>query len=216
MPLALQTRLLRVLGEREVTPLGAERPTPVDLQVICATHRSLPELVAGGQFRLDLYHRLSGFTIELPPLRERSDRALLVGAILQEEARALGLAAATITPAARALLLDHDWPGNIRQLRHALRAALALADGALIEPGHLPAELASARPRPVPPAPVTVAGATPKQPAADAVHEREALLQALRAHRWNISATARSLQLCRATVYRHMARHGIVAPNHGG
>lgn len=211
MPLALQTRLLRVLGEREVTPLGAEHPIPVDLQVICATHHNLPNLIAGGQFRLDLYHRLCGFTIELPALRERADRALLVDVIAQEEARALGVSSATIAPAARALLVGHHWPGNIRQLRHTLRAALALADGMPIEPAHLPPELADAGAHPPLPTPAAAPAAAGWR-AAEITHERETLLDALRAHRWNVSATARSLQLCRATVYRRMARHGIAAP----
>ncbi len=212
MPLALQTRLLRVLGEREVTPLGAERPTPVDLQVICATHRRLPELVASGQFRLDLYHRLSGFTIELPALRERSDRAQLIDAILHEEARALDLPEPRLAPGARAALLAHPWPGNLRQLRNSLRAALALADGDAIERAHLPNELADDATAFTPQPAARLEPAAPPENAT----EREVLLHALHTHRWNVTHAARSLQVCRATVYRRMARHGIVPPNQRG
>jgi transcriptional regulator with PAS, ATPase and Fis domain len=111
MPLALQARLLRVLSEREVLPVGATRPVPVNIRVIAATHAPLEQLVLAGRFRDDLYYRLTGAHIELPPLRERSD----LGAMIT---RLLG--ARSLTPAALQRLLAHRWPGNLRELRNAV------------------------------------------------------------------------------------------------
>ncbi|MBS0318562.1 MAG: sigma-54-dependent Fis family transcriptional regulator, partial [Proteobacteria bacterium] len=214
MPLPLQTRLLRVLAEHEVTPLGAERPIPVDMQVICATHRNLKELVAREAFRLDLYYRLNGLTLELPPLRERIDKEALLDAILRDEARRIGRASPPITHSARALLLEHDWPGNIRQLKNALRAALALAGDEPIGIEHLPADIAGTIRAALPPSRLTSLGFNEAPEAARGTEaERDALLRALRAHRWNVARAARSLDICRATVYRRMERHNIVTPN---
>jgi transcriptional regulator of acetoin/glycerol metabolism len=213
MPLALQTRLLRVLSEREVVPLGAERALPVDVQLICATHRNLQTLVDAGEFRLDLYYRLNGMALTLPPLRERHDRAALIDAILADEAASCAVHAPRLTAPARALLLGHHWPGNIRQLRNVLRAALALCDHGTIDVANLPAELSASPPAVLPPRRLASigwggSGADPRQP--DGAH---ALRSALQQHHWNISDAARSLGLSRSTVYRRMSRYGIVEPN---
>ncbi|HNQ10018.1 MAG TPA: sigma-54-dependent Fis family transcriptional regulator [Giesbergeria sp.] len=144
MPQAMQTRLLRVLAEREVTPLGAEQPVAVDVQLICATHRDLRGMVAQGQFRLDLYYRLNSVTLELPALRDRADKGLLIERLLREDGQQLYGRAVAITEAARQLLLRHDWPGNIRQLKNVLRTAMALSGGEAVGPEHLPAEIRGA------------------------------------------------------------------------
>ncbi|HVT34751.1 MAG TPA: sigma-54-dependent Fis family transcriptional regulator, partial [Nevskiaceae bacterium] len=115
MPPALQTRLLRVLSEREVTPLGTDKAVPVDLQVICATHRDLVQLVQSGAFREDLYYRINGISLQLPPLRERADRPELIEALLAEESAALGRASCSLSDEAGALLVGYSWPGNVRQ-----------------------------------------------------------------------------------------------------
>jgi transcriptional regulator with PAS, ATPase and Fis domain len=154
MPLHLQTRLLRVLSEHEVLPLGAERPVRVALTVIAASHRDLRQLIAAGSFREDLYYRLCGATLLLPSLRERQDLDYLIDLILQEEAAQLDVQG-HITPEALALLEAHDWPGNVRQLRNVLRFGLALSDGAAIYPEHLPPEITAGATR----LPVTSAGA---------------------------------------------------------
>ena len=135
MPLELQARLLRVLDERQVTPLGTEETYPVDFQLISASHQNLPALVRAGRFREDLYYRLAGIELQLPPLRERQDKRELIHTMLAAE----GDSAATLSPQAEQLLLAHPWPGNIRQLRHVLRTATALADGRPITAEHLPA-----------------------------------------------------------------------------
>ncbi len=217
MPQAMQTRLLRVLAEREVTPLGSEQPVAVDVQLICATHRDLRGMVAQGQFRLDLYYRLNSVTLELPALRDRADKGLLIERLLREDGQQLYGRAVAITEAARQLLLRHDWPGNIRQLKNVLRTAMALSGGEAVGPEHLPAEIRGGQPAMLPPERMLSLGGVDAETAVPgAPGGRDALLQALKAHQWNVTETARSLGLCRATVYRHMQRWEIVSPNRLG
>ncbi len=199
MPLALQARLLRVLDERMVTPLGADEPQKVDFQLVSASHCNLGDLVAQGAFRQDLYFRLAGIEIVVPALRERSDRAELIRDVLADE----GAADATISPAAWDLLMRHPWPGNVRQLRHVLRCAVALADGATITPEHLPSLrgdpcCASA---PSDAAPEAVPALAPAQ-----AQERQELLDLLESQRWNVSHVAKQLGVSRNTLYRRMHR----------
>lgn len=199
MPLGLQTRLLRVLAEGEVAPLGAARRQAVDIQVICATHRDLAALVAAGGFREDLYFRLGGARFELPPLRERSDRLALIRRILDEETAHCGVRI-ELGEAALECLLGYRWPGNVRQLRHVLRYACALCGGATLQLADLPAELRGERRTP---ASACESGGGP---------ERDALLDALVRHRWKPMAAARELGISRATLYRRVRRHGIRMP----
>ncbi|CAL96491.1 sigma-54-dependent Fis family transcriptional regulator [Azoarcus olearius] len=217
MPLHLQTRLLRVLAEREVLPLGAEKPVPVNLTVVAASHRDLRKLIAEGSFREDLYYRLCGAILYLPPLRERRDRDYLIDRLLAAEGAELGTSAA-LDPAARGLLLGYDWPGNVRQLRNVLRFALAVCDGEHILPQDLPAELMASAPQAPSRTPAiatataaVTAPAAVTTPGADPV--RGELEAALRRHHWNITAAAAELGVCRATIYRQMKRHGIVPPH---
>ena len=126
MPLPMQARLLRVLQEREVTPLGGSTAYKVDFAVVCASHRDLPALVAAGEFRADLFYRLQDFVVHLPPLREHSDLAGFISDLWQE----LGGAdrAVVLGPDLMAALVHHPWPGNVRQLLSLLKTLLALAD----------------------------------------------------------------------------------------
>ena len=214
MPLPLQTRLLRVLSEGEVLPLGADKPIPLSLTVVAASHRKLREQIAAGQFREDLYYRLCGATLHLPPLRERQDRAYLIRRILHEEAGALG-SSDWIAPQALELLLHYRWPGNIRELRNVLRYALSMAETRGIEIGDLPAEVRDAtvsaaltlEPSPA----AATANAIPDEDEAGGGEDQH-LLSTLRSHHWVISEVARDLNLCRATIYRRMKRYGIVVP----
>ncbi|NMF97707.1 sigma-54-dependent Fis family transcriptional regulator [Aromatoleum toluolicum] len=226
MPLQLQSRLLRVLAEGEVLPLGAETPTPVRLHVVCATHQDLPELVQQGRFREDLYYRLNGAVFLLPPLREREDIRGVIDKVTREEATTmdrpdLHLAAATLDALAR-----HDWPGNIRQLRHAMRYACAIADGDAIELEHLPPDLFRARPgghaatarvdafEDAPPLRLPFHADAPRRALSNTEAElRAQMLAALRRHHWQVTVTARELGMSRATFYRKMARLQIVSPN---
>lgn len=194
MPLALQARLLRVLSEREVLPVGATKPVAVNIRVIAATHAPLEQLVLAGRFRDDLYYRLKGARIELPPLRERSD----LGAMIT---RLLG--GSSITPAALQRLMSHPWPGNLRELRNVLDYAASFCVDGVVDLDDLP-ELQVAR--------LPARGAD----AVDAANRDDGpdtLLQALRAAHWNVSAVARQMGLSRMTLYRRMKRMGIVPPN---
>ncbi|MDR5857197.1 sigma-54-dependent Fis family transcriptional regulator [Caballeronia sp. LZ062] len=208
MPLALQARLLRVLEEHEVTPLGAETTVKVDFQLISASHRNLAELVQTGMFREDLYYRLNGIEINLPPLRERADALALISHILQTESAD----PPTLSPEARQALLSYPWPGNIRQLRHVLQMAIALCDGPEIRCAHLPPEIANGT-RSVG---ASVAPTAPHAHSTDdvdtsalnaiQVKERETVLLLLDEHRWNVSNVAKVLGISRNTLYRKMHR----------
>ncbi len=136
LPLAAQAKLLRVLEERAICPVGADHETPVDVRIIAATHRDLEDMVERGTFRSDLYFRISVLPLELPALRERGDDVLILAdAIL---ARAAGRGAAiSLDASARELLRNHAWPGNVRELSHVLERAMLLAPGPVLTAGDL-------------------------------------------------------------------------------
>ncbi len=137
MPLALQSKLLRVLQEQEVEPLGSNRVQRVDVRVIAATSRDLQAMVAAGTFRADLYYRINVLPIHLPPLRERlADLEALVDALAEDIARRSGLPHKGLNADALALLEQHDWPGNIRELRNVLEQATLMTDDLLLRPAH--------------------------------------------------------------------------------
>ncbi|WP_255303017.1 sigma-54-dependent Fis family transcriptional regulator [Cobetia sp. 5-11-6-3] len=224
MPLPLQSRLLRVLAEREVSPLGAETPIKVDIRVITATHRDVTELIASGQFREDLYYRLNGAELLLPALRERADRHYLIrklhAELQAERDQSLHLRADAISA-----LLSHHWPGNIRQLRNAIAFAMATAEGDEITLHDLPevcqANTGSACGTTSPFAASSLVASSgssstgsPTFASAEAGTEAGELLELLRHTDWNISQVARQLGVSRPTIYRRMRRHGLVAPNH--
>ena len=198
LPAPAQAALLRVLQESEVLPVGETRPVPVDFRLVVATHRPLEEMALGGQFRPDLLARLAGFTLHVPPLRERrEDLGALIAALLRRHApdRALRFSAA----AARALFL-HRWPLNVRELEKALLHGLALAPADVIDLAHLPPQLAaSAERKPAPAAPL----------GEDELRRREELVSLLREHRGNITAVARVLGKARVQVQRWMRRYGL-------
>jgi DNA-binding NtrC family response regulator len=134
-----QSKLLRVLQEREFHPVGADRPIRTEARVVAATHRDLERLVAAGQFRADLYYRLMVVEISIPPLRERvSDIPCLADHLLERAAGALARPRPVLDPEALARLEAHDWPGNVRELENCLRRAMVLATGAVIRAEHIP------------------------------------------------------------------------------
>ncbi|BAN46505.1 sigma-54-dependent Fis family transcriptional regulator [Metapseudomonas resinovorans] len=196
MPLALQTRLLRVLEERQVVPIGGEAQA-VDVRIVSATHRELGERVNNGSFREDLYYRLNGLVIDLPPLRERSDKAELLHHLLGEEARGQQV---HLVEEARQALLDYHWPGNVRQLRNVLRTLAALCDDGIIHLADLPREVLAG----VPATPAVEPQASPLDDA-----ERTALLGALESQRWHMTRTAEQLGISRNTLYRKLRKHAI-------
>ncbi len=214
MPLMLQTRLLRVIEEREVVPLGSEQALPVNLHVISATHRDVLQMIQNGEFREDLYYRLNGVTLHLPLLRDRGDKADLIRTLLREENA--GQDCIKIDEDAFRKLMQYSWPGNIRQLRNVLRTASALCREGVIRASNLPQEILDTEPRPAPLAPANTepaaaASAAESSPSA-ALREAEcaALLRELERMRWNISRTAQTLGISRNTLYRKIHKHRIL------
>lgn len=203
MPLALQTRLLRVLEEREVAPLGGKAPTKLDIRLISATHCDLPEKIANNLFREDLYYRIQGVTLTLPPLRERADRKELIQFVLEQESP--DDTTITISDDLMAALERHQWPGNIRQLRNMLRVMVALRDKDTLSRDCLPADFFVG--------PKTDAAASTPVPYSSLnpleLAEREALIQELRISHWNLSKLARQLKVSRNTLYRKLERLDI-------
>jgi transcriptional regulator of acetoin/glycerol metabolism len=204
MPLHLQARLLRVLEEREVTPLGGEKPIKVSIKLISATHHDIQGMVEDGSFREDLYYRLHGVSLTMPPLRDRTDRIQLIKHIGQLEADSDE--PLTWEPEALQLLDKYRWPGNIRQLRNVLRTVTALCDNNRVTVDDLPDDIRDYFHREDHPA-----GAEPPLNAL-AIAERNALLSELEEMHWNISRVAKKLALSRNTLYRRMKRFGINPP----
>ncbi|MDT4826974.1 Acetoin catabolism regulatory protein [compost metagenome] len=209
MPLHLQTRLLRVLAEQEVMPLGGEKPIKVNVRVVAASHRDLRQMIEAGQFREDLFYRLNGAILRLPSLRERADKGYLIERIFKElcEQRQRP---ARIRGDAMSALLAYAWPGNIRELRNALQYALATAETDEITVNDLPEEcLPGVAPR-------QAAHPVPAAPQAQPMTHARELEDSLRRHRWNVSAAARELGMSRPTLYRWMKLYRIVPPNAQG
>ncbi len=143
MSLAAQSKLLRVLQEREFEPVGSSMPTSVDVRVLASTNTDLRKAVTEGKFREDLYYRLNVFMISLPPLRERKeDIPLLAKHFLKRYAQAIGKKLSSLTPETLTLLLQHDWPGNARELENAIEHAVIVENGSTISPSSLPINLA--------------------------------------------------------------------------
>jgi sigma-54 dependent transcriptional regulator, acetoin dehydrogenase operon transcriptional activator AcoR len=199
MPLSSQGKLLRVIQDRCVVRLGDSRERPVDFMLVCATHQELPRLITERTFREDLYYRINGLRVTLPPLRIRSNILDLAHHLIGQQA------ACELSESCAELLLSHAWPGNLRQLSNVIISAIALADeGCLIEPKHLPedflAQANSAGPRPPGPS-----SGSPRLPTLDEV-EDELIERTIRACHGNRSAAARTLRISRGTLYNKLKR----------
>ncbi|GAP33874.1 sigma-54-dependent transcriptional regulator [Piscinibacter sakaiensis] len=217
LPLALQPRLLAVLERRLVTPVGSDRPLPVDLRVVSATNLRRDTLADERQFRADLLWRLNTVEIHVPPLRQRrQDVPLLAEHFLQLYARKYGRPLRGFSEAAQRAMAAHDWPGNVRALRHAVERAVVVCAGARIGPEDLalaaPARRAadgtSAAEAADDTAPEAANGGGGEDLNLERV-ERRVVERALALHAWNISLAARELGLSRAALYRRMQRHGL-------
>jgi DNA-binding NtrC family response regulator len=200
MPLMLQVKLLRVLQEREVHPLGAAAPVPVDVRVIAATHADLDQAVRESRFRQDLFYRLNVIQVRIPPLRDRPEDVLpLIQHFLEKSGRRSGARPVALEPTALDALRRHSWPGNIRELENAIERALVLGRGDTITVGDLP--------------PSVVGRSAPEraiQAASLAGIEREHILRTLRAVGGNRAAAARVLAVDRKTLYRKLKLYGLV------
>lgn len=225
MPVTLQARLLRVLEEREVTALGSETAVKLDIHLISATHCDLQRKMCAGEFREDLYYRLQGVTITLPPLRERADRRALICQLAAEESDAD--CPVQLDGQLLALLEQQRWPGNVRQLRQLLRTMVALRASDCLTLRDLPPDYSASSaattfsvdpalviplvPTALPGPPGDAATSSTLNPLENA--ERSVLLCELERHEWNLSSVARALGISRNTLYRKLQRLDIKLHN---
>jgi two-component system NtrC family response regulator len=200
LPQPLQAKLLRFLQERVIERIGGRSEIPVDVRVICATHRDLPEQIQAGEFREDLYYRINEATIRVPPLRERQgDSLLLARAFLEKYAAELKRPIKGLTPQAVEAIEAHDWPGNVRELENRIKRAVIMADGTQISLEDL--EL---------PGPNGQRDLDPfnlREVRENA--ESQAILRALARSDGNVSKTADLLGITRPTLYNLMKKYGI-------
>jgi transcriptional regulator of acetoin/glycerol metabolism len=223
MPINLQAHLLRVLEEREVTPLGAVEPIPVDIKVICATHKNISELIEQGLFRQDLLYRIKGAEITLPPLRERTNLQEIIHHILSSQPDETEKNI-TISNDVMNIFENYNWPGNIRELKSVIRYALCFCDGKTIKEDDLPEQLLQ----------MFNAGSIDNNTnnilkdivsnkensfsleATKSSSEAKILQNILIRNNWNITTTAEKLEISRSTLHRKIKKYGIVAPNKMG
>lgn len=200
LPQPLQAKLLRFLQERVIERIGGRTEIPVDVRVICATHRDLPELIQAGEFREDLYYRINEATIRVPPLRERQgDTLLLARAFLEQFAAELKRPIKGFTPQAVESIEGYGWPGNVRELENRVKRAVIMADGTQISPDDL--EL-----------PTDQQGADQDPLNLREVREKaesHAILRALARADGNVSKTAELLGVTRPTLYNLMKKYGV-------
>lgn len=206
LPMILQGKLLRVLQEHEVLPIGETRPVPVDLFVVAATHRNLDQMVLAGSFRQDLFARLAAFVFTLPPLAERrEDLGLIISSILARLPQPPA-APVSFSPAAVRALFSYPWPRNVRELQQCIQRALVLAQGDKIDLVHLPDAVKTPRALP------TASASPAKSPDVLASHElrqREELDALLRQHNGNIARVAELLDKHRMQIQRLVKRYGL-------
>ena len=203
MPLALQTKLLRVLQEREILRVGGTTPIPVDARVITATNRDLEAGVKGGAFREDLFYRLAVFPVVIPPLRERRDDIpLLADHFLKKHSERLGKTISGFSRAALHTVLQYDWPGNVRELENAIERAVLLETTEVLQANSLPLELSPT---------AAAEGDAKGQPAILPLVEieRQAIAQALEILAWNVGDAAQALGVNRVTLYRKLKKYDL-------
>jgi two-component system response regulator HydG len=202
---ATQVKLLRVLQQREIIPVGGTETIPVDARLVAATNRDLEDEVKRGTFRGDLYYRLNVITVHLPTLRERRDDIpLLADAFLRRAAAQRGGEAKTLAPATLDAMMAYDWPGNVRELENALERAVILTAGETIAPSALPERVSARRAEPL------VSERAPATPTLEAI-ERAYVTWVLQNESGNKSRAAEVLGIDPSTLYRKLARYGVEA-----
>ncbi|HEX8325143.1 MAG TPA: sigma-54 dependent transcriptional regulator [Tepidisphaeraceae bacterium] len=208
-PPHMQVKLLRVLQERRLEPVGSDVTRQVDVRSVLASNADLSAMVAAGTFRQDLFYRINVVTLHLPPLRDRpGDIPALAETFLQKFAAEANRRVIGFTPAAIQRLADHAWPGNVRELENAIERAVVLSRRPTIDADDLPEAVAPARPaaspvngtRPLPALPLEVALEEPERRIIEAALDRNA---------WNRNATAAELAINRTTLYKKMRKHGL-------
>ena len=205
LPLSLQAKLLRVLEEKEFYPLGGRKTTKVDVRIIAATNLGLERMVEEKKFREDLFYRLNVIRLELPPLKDRrGDIPILIEHLLKKLRVIKGARAKGISEAAMSILLNYDYPGNIRELENILEHALIICQDDMIEPRHLPIFLQKGL-SPIP---------SPAEPAMDLStarqeNEKQRIYEILQRYNWNRNKVARELNIDRTTLWRKMKKYNL-------
>ena len=210
MSVRTQAKVLRALEEQTVERIGGHEPIRVDVRVIAASNQPLPERIAEGRFRADLFHRLNVIPIEVPPLRRRrEDVPLLVEHFAKTFSAEYGRRPKALTGEAMGYFMAYDWPGNVRELRNMVERLVIMTSDDLITPEHLPAPLRTGE--------VVALADGGQQGLRDArdAFERAYILGELRAHGWNITQTAKTLGIGRVNLWRKLKAYGIAAPRRG-
>ena len=211
VPAALQTKLLGAIDDRRIHRLGGTRETGIDVRIVAATNADIRAKLRDGRLRLDLYYRLAGVRVDLPPLRgRRHDVLLLAQHFAAEFGTAAGRGSPRLSPEACSVLLRHDWPGNVRELRNCIQAAVALADGKGVQasdlrldgvPGAAPEQAAAAKPA--------------SRASSEAARRRREFAAALASAGGNRTLAGRLMAVDRRTVQRAIARFGLDVPSDG-
>ncbi len=208
LKLALQVRLLRVIQEREIDKVGETRPLKVDVRIIAATNRNLANMIEDGSFRDDLYYRLSVVTLQLPPLRDRSeDVPLLAEHFLRKSCERYGLPLRRLRPQALEMLESYNWPGNVRELENVIESAVVLSKSDELPPEELPENVRRQQSRIA-----KIHLDIPEDGISLEEVEKELLLKALHKARGNQSQAARYLNITRKTLLYRLEKYGLISP----
>lgn len=214
MPLAMQSKLLRVLQEKEIVPVGGQKSVPVNVRIIAATHRDLEKMVNEGKFRQDLYYRLNVIKIDIPPLRERKEDIELISMkLLEKLERKFHRKAIKLSPDVIEALEHHSWPGNIRELENVLERCINVLDGTAIELVHLPLYLRDQEKEDLKEGNLIVTKSTPThvQPLKETIAqvEKQAILDALAVTNGNKQDAAKLLEIGKTRFYEKCKRYNI-------
>ena len=198
IPLNLQAKLLRVLQNRCVTKVGDTKSVPIDIRLICATNRDLPSMVREGRFREDLYYRINTVTLQLPPLRERTDEsAALANSFTIRYAKKYRRNVTGISDEAIALLSHCRWPGNVRELQNCIEKAVILADNTILQPEDLQIDKSA----------LNTSTSSVAETLEDA--EEQVIRNAVKKYNGNLSLVAKALNISRPTLYNRLKKYGI-------
>jgi transcriptional regulator with PAS, ATPase and Fis domain len=202
IPAKVQVELLRALEDHKITRVGGSQEIKIDFRVICATNRDLEEAVREGTFREDLYYRINVFEIDIPPLRERPEDILPIAEhFLKKFSSSMGRRVTGLSPSARVMVLKYQWPGNVRELANAIERALVVCRGEEIEPQHLPILARSA----------SQDGGDPDDLSMQAI-EKKHIVRVLKLNEFNVTHTAKALEIDRVTLYNKMRKYKIERP----